>query len=510
MAAPTQALRRAFVQKFSPAIIDSLLGVLPDTDVPKEESDRAADLVGGAVADSVEQALGDLTEETISDEAEKMADDAALDAALSSFGREAYGVSEEDNAMTGKEAAEEAEARDADEDEGAAENASNEQPEETLSQENVANTPLQAQKKNRAVLPEKQTPETPESEHEAGSEKAQGPAADVKRPAPAAPPAAEAAEGSMDEVPRIGVPEGAPSAAAPEDGREQGQTVPTEEEASMERDATPSPVSREESAPEKKPEDTFVTESDAGEASPPRAYIPFPESESRGIATPASQGGAETSIASSAEQSRQGGARAIEETDRATELEKQKQEDLGDRPQGFNLGEFAKQNGIEMPGIGKTGNPAQAASAGKRMGTALAQRIREGHFNAFVIALGLALAKDGWDMASQWFDGGLTSAIVSVFISGALWAILASQSNFVSRFIRKSAIRMVCAVFMEFIPILSFAPIYTLLVIWLKRDIDKERGRLEQSQKELDKALQRLGMGMKKRRALLEMANARK
>lgn len=384
--------------------------------------------------------------------------------------------------------------------------------------EEAGETPRLPDAGEEAEIPEEPeaSPETPASTappqsgsapSEAGPAEQPTPPEDMAPPAPETPDESEPPEGQTEPAPE----EAPPSSAAPGSTNEsptapeEVPTPPKEEEAVPEEPMSdesdtkkPSP----EESPAEEPADQTTTptpkktdqESDETPPAPDKPYQQFTEADplplqnDQGLVNQPSKtkDGTQPDHAGTAPE--KPSPEAI-----VDQLKNERQRDaLRSLAQNnFNLQNFLQQEKLDIDAQTKNNLQASgAAGVGKRLGSELKRRIATGDIRAYHIALMLALTKDAWDLVETFITGGLMASLLNIIISSALYIILYSQSGWIMGMIKRYYHQRIIAILLaEFVPILGFLPLYTFLIISLKRRADKDLKKHRQ-------ALKKISMGM--------------
>lgn len=122
-----------------------------------------------------------------------------------------------------------------------------------------------------------------------------------------------------------------------------------------------------------------------------------------------------------------------------------------------------------------------AIKEGVKIGNMLRKEIAEGNFNGFIVALCLAIIKDGWDLIDI---SGITGALFNIFITVALLMVIMFQGIWLKRWLIKKFLgRFIIIAIAEFIPGFSIFPWYILSVLLIKHsrneEIEKKKKQLE-------------------------------
>lgn len=119
-------------------------------------------------------------------------------------------------------------------------------------------------------------------------------------------------------------------------------------------------------------------------------------------------------------------------------------------------------------------NKLRAIKIGAEIGLSLRAQIADGNFQGFIFALSLAIIKDLWDFATEFFDAGLSGALFNIAITTALLFIVMFQGIWFKRWLIKRFWKRYLAVAIaEFIPIVNFFPWWSISVYLVKRQADK-------------------------------------
>lgn len=110
--------------------------------------------------------------------------------------------------------------------------------------------------------------------------------------------------------------------------------------------------------------------------------------------------------------------------------------------------------------------------AGERIGANIKARMKSGEFKGFVIAMIFAISKDTID----WIDPeGTIPFLVNIFLLSALNAILLGEGTYFKRkLIEKFIGKAIGAAIAEFIPGCNLFPTYTIGILLMKAESDKE------------------------------------
>ncbi|MFA5135036.1 MAG: hypothetical protein WC505_04615 [Patescibacteria group bacterium] len=84
----------------------------------------------------------------------------------------------------------------------------------------------------------------------------------------------------------------------------------------------------------------------------------------------------------------------------------------------------------------------------------------------FMLTIGLTLSKDTYDIITQYFDVGLTAALLNIAITSALTVILVYRGSGVRGKMVKKVRRYAIGAVAEFIPYVSLLPFWTILVLY--------------------------------------------
>ncbi len=164
---------------------------------------------------------------------------------------------------------------------------------------------------------------------------------------------------------------------------------------------------------------------------------------------------------------------------------------------GMDAEEFARKHNVDLEG-NVSGDPRAAAAGkvGEVFGKELSRRIATGSFRAFAIALTLALIKDGGDLVGLADAGTFTYMIlgsVDLMITAALSFIIASQTGWLKMKIQKVFIRkFVGSIVIELLPFGEFIPLYTVMILLLKRDADRDRKKHQKAQGDLQQQMKKI------------------
>lgn len=110
--------------------------------------------------------------------------------------------------------------------------------------------------------------------------------------------------------------------------------------------------------------------------------------------------------------------------------------------------------------------------AGDRIGANIKARMKDGEFKGFLIAMIFAISKDAID----WIDPeGTIPFLVNIFLLAALNAILLGEGTYFKRLLIKKFIgKYIIAAIAEFIPGFNLFPTYTIGILLMKAESDKE------------------------------------
>lgn len=110
--------------------------------------------------------------------------------------------------------------------------------------------------------------------------------------------------------------------------------------------------------------------------------------------------------------------------------------------------------------------------AGDRIGANIKARMKAGEFKGFLIAMIFAISKDAID----WIDPeGTIPFLVNIFLLAALNAILLGEGTYIKRILIEKFIgKAIIAAIAEFIPGFNLFPTYTIGILLMKAESDKE------------------------------------
>jgi len=89
----------------------------------------------------------------------------------------------------------------------------------------------------------------------------------------------------------------------------------------------------------------------------------------------------------------------------------------------------------------------------------------------FKLSLGLAAAKDGWDLLTEYFDAGITGIVINFGITTAFAIVLLMQGKTLGS--TKRVARYGIAALVEFLPLISYLPFWTIAVVYDKMKKNK-------------------------------------
>ncbi len=119
--------------------------------------------------------------------------------------------------------------------------------------------------------------------------------------------------------------------------------------------------------------------------------------------------------------------------------------------------------------------------AGDRVGQQIKASMKSGEFKGFAAALAIAIAKDLIDwMVGGGADFGIITTLASLFLGGALTAILLGEGTFFKRMLIKRTVgKLVIGVIAEFIPGFNLFPTYTIGILLMKKMADERTKKIK-------------------------------
>jgi hypothetical protein len=133
----------------------------------------------------------------------------------------------------------------------------------------------------------------------------------------------------------------------------------------------------------------------------------------------------------------------------------------------------------------------EAVKSGLQLGFDLRHQIDATNFDAgtFYTVLLISIIKDILDCLSL----GVGGTIFNIAVTVALMIIFFMRGSWFKRYLVKRFLwPIIISVFIEFIPFVDFFPTYSLMAIFLKLKMDKERKQLGQQLEEVEKDLKKI------------------
>lgn len=184
----------------------------------------------------------------------------------------------------------------------------------------------------------------------------------------------------------------------------------------------------------------------------------------------------------------------------ANNLRREQQKERRNPPQKSSDGQKNQEMPKELKDIAKqhemdsSNLPKSAQQLGEHIGEHLRQKIMQGSFTSFIIAMCLAALKDVWDL-TIFVDLGFLAMMMNIIVTAALIRLTWFQGIWLKRLIvRKLLGRIIIVLIAELIPGVNLFPAYTIGVLMIKHEANKHERQARHDLTSLETVMKKIRM----------------